>query len=561
MRFPLTLPPGDSFSSFGRHLVALSPDGTRLVYGANGQLYLREMDQLEAVPIRGTDGGREPFFSPDGQSIGFWADGELKKIPATGGVALSLCEANNPYGASWGVEDTIVFGQSAQGIFRVSAAGGTPETLIPMDAEKNERGAGPQMLPDGKTLLFSLATTPTWDEAQIVTQNLETGERRVHLAGGTDARYVPTGHLVYALGGTLLAVPFDLARMEVTGSRVPVLEGIGRAPDEFTRAAHVSFSDSGNLVYVPEASLPASVSLRELVWVDREGNASPLTETLGNWETPRFSPDGQRLAVRDMDDTGQQDVWLLERSRGTLQRLTFEDGLRPLWSPDGKVIFFSSLRAGQYNIFSKASDGSGTAQQLTAGATFRVPASITSDGKSLVFRQGGDAGTPDLDIGILDLEGEGEPEVLLQTSFNEHTPKLSPNDQWLAYVSNESGRDEIYVIRFPTGGKWQISTEGGREPMWSRDSRELFYRNGEKMMVVAIGEGPELSPGRPTLLFEKPYDLKEGSGASNYDVAPDGTGFVMIRAPESSAEVPGITQQINVVLNWHEELKRRVPTD
>jgi len=561
-RFPLTLPPGDALSGVSRHVVALSPDGTRFVYAANEQFYLREMDQLEPAPIRGTDGGREPFFSPGGQWVGFWANGNLRKVSVTGGAPVSLCECGNPYGASWGADDTIVFGQGPAGILRVSTNGGTPEVLIPMDSEKGERGHGPQMLPDGRTVLFTLSTTPSWDESQIVTQSLETGERRVLIEGGRDARYVPTGHLVYALAGTLLAVPFDLERLEVTGDPVPVVEGVGRAR---AGAAHASFSDSGSLVYVPESSL-ISLSFafaRELVRVDREGNASLLTETLGEWETPRFSPDGQRLAVRKVDETGQQDVWLLELSRGTLTRLTFEGGHHPLWSPHGERVLFTLDRVEGTNIFSQPADGSGSAEQLTTGPGQRYPAAITSDGKTLIFRQGGDTVEvlqPSLDIGMVRLEGESEPEMLLDTSFDEHTPKLSPDDRWLAYVSNESGRDEIFVTRFPTGGKWQISTEGGREPMWSRNGLELFYRNGEKMMAVDVSAGPG-SAGKPTLLFEGPYDLKIGSGVTNYDVTPDGQGFVMIRAPERPAESSGPPQQINVVLNWFEELKRLVPTE
>ncbi len=261
-RFPLTLPRGVGFTNTGRHLIALSPDGTRLVYVANGQLYLREMDQLEAVPIRGTDIipiipiiPISPFFSPDGQWVGFYAaGGTLRKVSVTGGAPVTLCEAGNPFGASWGADDTIVFGQGQAGILRVSANGGTPEVLIPMDSEKAERGHGPQMLPDGKTLLFTLATTGSWDESQIVTQSLETGERRVLIEGGSDARYVPTGHLVYAVGETLLAVPFDLARLTVTGGPVPVVEGVGRAAGQ-TGAAHASFSDFGSLAYVSSLGL------------------------------------------------------------------------------------------------------------------------------------------------------------------------------------------------------------------------------------------------------------------------------------------------------------------
>jgi len=238
-----------------------------------------------------------------------------------------------------------------------------------------------------------------------------------------------------------------------------------------------------------------------------------------------------------------------------LTRLTFNTGLRPLWSPDSRTVFFSSNQAGNFDIYSKPANGSGPDQQVTDEPIGVFPGAITSDGQTIVFRQGGGSGA--MDIGMLRLEGGREPEMLLTTSFDEHTPKLSPDDRWLTYVSNESGRDEIYVTRFPTGGKWQISTEGGTEPMWSRDGRELFYRNGELMMSVAISPGSEFTPGRPIVLFESPYVLKDGPGATNYDVTPDAQGFVMIR--DAGGGITGPTQQIILVQNWLQELERLVP--
>jgi serine/threonine-protein kinase len=374
-------------------------------------------------------------------------------------------------------------------------------------------------------------------DASIAVQSLETGERRILVEGGTNPRYVPTGHIVFARTGWLLAVPFDLERLEVTGSPVPVLEGVGQ----------FSLSREGSLLYVS-----GTASSRKLVWVDRQGVERPVTETLRVYGHTRLSPDGQRLAV-DTTDAGTN-VWLLELGRDTLTRLTFEgSNVRPLWSPGGERVLFGSNRAGVYNIFSQPADGSGTPEQLTTGA-YRIPTSVSSDGKTIVFRQNSD--TTGRDIGMVRLESEAEPEMLLQTPFNEHSGMLSPDDRWLAYVSNESGREEIYVTPFPgPGGKWQVSAEGGTEPLWSRDGRELFYRSGEKMMAVSISSGQELTPGKPTLLFEGRYQtgLVGGDTGSNYDVAADGR-FVMIRAEEGSGPT-----QINVVLNWFEELKRLVP--
>ena len=443
----------------------------------------------------------------------------------------------------------------------MSSGGGEPEALTTLDTEQGETShLWPFIIPGRDAVVFVVVSVNNLPltNGQLAVLDLTTGKvTRLGLAG-VSPHYVSTGHLVYAAeDGSVRAVPFDAASLTVTGSPVPLVEGVSV---KSSGAANFSISDSGSLVYVPGASSFEEVS-RELVRVDREGNASPVTDTLGDWESPRFSPDGQRLAVRRMGPAGgtDQDVWILDLSRGTLTRLTFGDGLRPLWSPDGRTVFFGSIRAGVYNIFSKPADGSGPAQQVTNSPVGVYPAAITSDGQTLVFRQGG-AGQ-NFDIGSVRLEGAGEPEMLLETSFHEHTPKLSPEDRWLAYVSNESDRDEIYVTRFPTGGKWQISTEGGTEPMWSRDGRELFYRNGEQMMAVTISAGPEPSLGRPTMLFEGPYDLKAGPGATNYDVTPDGEGFVMIRIPAAPAGVSGQTLHINVVLHWFQELTERVPVN
>ena len=282
-RFPLvleSLPSEQQTIGRGRHVVALSPDGTHLVYVyadkiANSQLYLRAMDRLEATPIRGTEDAREPFFSPNGQWVGFWADGQLKKVSITGGAPVILCEATNPFGASWGTDDTIVFGQGTRGIWKVSANGGTPEVLITVDSTEGKLAHGPQILPGGNAVLFTLAPGQKWDDAQIVVQSLERGERKVLINGGKDARYAPTGHLVYAREGTLLAVAFDLGQLEVTGGPVPIVEGVMDA-DFRTGAAHFSFSKLGSLVYVPGGG---GHQLRSgLVWVDRQGQAVPLIE-------------------------------------------------------------------------------------------------------------------------------------------------------------------------------------------------------------------------------------------------------------------------------------------
>ena len=551
-RFPVTLPPGDAFTNTGRHVVALSPDGTRLVYVANQQLYLREMDQLEAAPIRGTDLiPTSPFFSPDGQWVGFYAQGNLRKVSVTGGAPVTLCEANNPWGASWGADDIIVFGQGSRGILRVAANGGTPEVLIPMDSEKAEMGHGPQMLPDGETVLFTLRTEGTWDDAQIVTQSLETGERRVLIERGSDARYVPTGHLVYAVGNTLLAVPFDLARLEVTGGPVPVVEGVGRAFNQSTGAAHASFSDSGSLVYVAGF---AGLAKRSFVWVDREGREEPVAAEPQNYNEFTLSPDGTQLAVRLF--TENSDVWIYDLVRDTQTRLTFDPATEfsPLWTPDGQRVAFGSAEGMSW----KAADGTGEVEPLVENPINHAPLAFSPDGTVLVFedRRLG------RDLAMLSLEGERTSTLLLNTEFTERNAALSPDGRWMAYESDESGQFEIYVRPFPdvNDGKWQVSNGGGVWPFWAPDGRELFYlASGQlDMMAVAIETEPTFTLGTREPLFDtEPYytrrTLRRGA------IAPDGQRFLLLKEgveSEGTAAPPLV-----VVQNWFEELKRLVPTN
>jgi Tol biopolymer transport system component/tRNA A-37 threonylcarbamoyl transferase component Bud32 len=543
-RFTINVPATDRLDSgLG---IALSADGSELVYVATHdgvrQLYRRSMDQLNASPIRGTEGASFPFFSPDGEWVGFYGDGQLKKVSLAGGPPVTLCEAGPLWAiSSWEPDDTIIFSSETYlGLTRVSAAGGQPDPITNPASDQGEMYHWtPDILPGGKAVLFTVWYGMSAERAQIASYSRDAGERRM-LVAGSCPRYSPTGHIVFHREGSLWAVPFDAERLEVTGAPTPIIEGV--QVESVFYLASFALSGDGSLVYVP---VTAATPERKLVLVDRQGVERPLAETLRDYRDPRLSPDGRRLAVR----TGG-DVWVLEVARGTLTRLTFEGGYRPIWSPAGEWVIFASNREGTLDIFSKAADGSSHAEQLTAGE-LRIPTSVTPDGKTVVFRQS--TATTGMDIGMVRLEGDRNPEMLLQTPFDEHTGMLSPDGSWLAYVSDESGREEIYVRPFPRGGKVQISTEGGTQPMWSRDGKELFYRSDARMMTVAISTETGLAPGKPRLLFEGRYEMGSGPG-SNYDVTADGR-FVMIRTEESPAPA-----QINVVLNWSEELKRLVPT-
>ncbi len=545
----IALPPGDRLAAQDYPPVALSPDGSHLVYGAihNGvqQLFARAMDSNEVKPLAGTEGSDSPFFSPDSQWVGFFAGGKLKKVSIAGGTAQTLCDSGANGGASWGTDDTIVFAPTnSSGLMRVSAAGGTPQVLTTLDRAKGEVGhRWPQFLPGGKALLFTLVTGPGWDERHTAVLRLETGERRVVLRGGNTARFVPTGHLVYYRAATLLAVPFDLARLEVTSSSpITIADGVVESASAF--GAEYSFSAAGLLAYIPAS--PRQFE-RHLVWVDRKGEIEPLSAPPRPYDSVALSPDGRQIAVDIRSDTAA--LWIHDLARGALTRVTTEGSSQnPIWTPDGKRIAYRGTRAGFRNLFLRTVDGTGTEERLTTGENLQTPISWSPDGKWLAFRE--TSPTTGFDIWILQVEGERKQQAFLRTPFNEANAVFSPDSRWLAYQSDESGRNEVYVQPFPgPGGKWQISTEGGSNPRWARNGRELFYRNGNKMMAANIKTEPTFTAGKPRLLFEGQF------AAGGGDVSPDGQRFLMIQAVEP--EQPAT--QINVVLNWFEELKRKAP--
>jgi Tol biopolymer transport system component len=533
--------------------VALSPDGTHLAYvaiqGGTQQLYLRAMDSLEARPISGTEGAIEPFFSPDGQWLGFFAGGKLKKVSVSGGAALTLGDAAQPRGASWGSQGMIAFvPTNFSALLQVSDAGGIPQPLTRL-----EKGEGshrwPEFLLGGNAVLFAAgSTTSNWINARVAVQSVGTGERRNLIQVGTNPRYAPSGHLVYAQGGSLMAMPFDPQRLAITGTPVPVVEGVLQSP--ITGAAQYSFSATGSLVY---ASGGLHATQRKLAWVDRKGVEQALPASAHAYRYPRLSPDGRRVAVTI--EESESHIWLYELARDTLTRLTFQGNVNLIgaWAPDGKQIAFQSNREGPPNIFWQLADGSGGLERLNASEYNQVPNSWSRDGQLLAFIEVNP--TTGYDIWVLRMS-DRKAQPFLRTPFNEGAPRFSPDGRWLAYVSDESGRFEIYVQPYPgPGGKWQVSTEGGMEPAWNPNGRELFYRSGDKMMAVEITTQPSFSAGKPRVLFERPYQPTPGT-FPNYDVSPDGQRFLMLKPSEQGQAAP---TQINVVLNWFEELKQKVP--
>jgi serine/threonine-protein kinase len=512
------------------------------------------MDRLEATPIPGTDGAVAPFFSPDSLWIGFFAEGKLKKAPLGGGAIVTLCDSVDFYygriesSASWGMDDTIIF-PGIRGLMRVSASGGTPKAITGIPTKQGELYYfSPQFLPGGKSVLFHIFSGSGFENMRVAAHALGTMERRILVEGGSQPRYASSGHLIYARGGSLMAAPFDADRLQVTGSPVPILHGVAYSEDG---RADFSVSSDGSLVYVPAEDTPEMTVL----WMDRQGEAQPIELPPHQYFAPSLSPDGRRLAMTTLDGP-RMETWIFDIERNVLTRYTFEGSNHfSVWTPDGERLAFSSDRDGPHNIYWKPADGSGAAERLVVSDQHQDVGSWSPDGKILAFSEAG-PGT-NWDILLLYVDGERHVKPFLQTEFTEDHPMISPDGRWLAYRSNESGRFEIYVQPFPDGGrKLQISTEGGSDPRWARDGRELFYREGEKMMVVSVETGDEFTAERPRMLFTSDTEVAAGHGGPNFDITPDGRRFVMTRVKPQPPPT-----EIHVILNWFDELKRLVPPD
>jgi serine/threonine protein kinase len=537
MRFDYELPEAQEFENLARSAVAVSPDGKQFVYTTPKGLYLRFIDELTAKPIAGTEGNLEtPFFSPDGKWIGYWSrlDSKLKKISISGGAPVTLCDAGMILGADWGADNTIVYGKISGGIMRISGGGGKTEPII-------KAGALPNILPGGKSVLY------TGPQLKIMVQSLKSGETQ-ELFAGYAARYLPAGYLVYSVENNVFAVPFDADKLKVSGEPVSVIEGVLRF-----LIPQYAVSDSGMLVYIPGTASSAIIQLTPL-WVDRKGKEEPLAAAPNAYFFPRISPDGTRVAF-SVGGPRQSDIWIWNLARKNLTRLTFDSfGAVALWAPDGKRIAYASEADG--GVYWKASDGTGKIDRLASvpGALL-YPWSWSNKGKTLVLEDYSGGGSNN--IGSMSLEGDRKWKPLLQEKYAERQPQISLDGRYIAYSSNESGKQEVYVRPFPdvdSGGRWQVSTDGGENPLWSPDGRELFYRNGDAIMAVSVIKDPSFSIETPKILFRGKYFSPGTTVGTSWDISPDGKRFLMMK--ENAVGGP---RKINIVLNWFEELKQRVP--
>ena len=527
--------------------VAMSRDGRHLVYVAHKdntqetQLYLRDVDQLEARVIPGTENATDPFFSPDNQWVGFASGRELKKVSLSGGLPLSLCTLPGQIvdKMSWSEKDIIVFGAgfgAASGLWQVAASGGEPQPLTRVDSESGEvQHGGAHFLPEGETLLFYVEKT----REEIWLLSLETGQK-TKLIEGADPWYVSTGHIVFMSNDSLFGVPFDVSRLEVTGSPFPLPE---KPRFSTPTSADFAISDTGSLVYV------SAMAKNQLVWVDRNGVGQALLQEPRNFSTPKLSPDGKRLAITTWDP--RRATWVLDLERNILEKVNIDaESSTLIVSPDGKSIAVGSTADGAMNLYLMPSDGSPQLKRLTPSDNIQIPASWSADSEWIIYVE--EATDTRNDIWALPLDNDERPHLVRGTQYDETQPMLSPDGKWLVYRSNAAGQNEVYIEPFPGPGSIkQVSREGGTEPVWAHDGREIFYRNGSQMMVVSVETHPELELGAPALLFEGTYELTERR-TPNYDVAPDGKRFLMIEGQPAPT-------QINVVLNWFEELKRLVP--
>ncbi len=525
---------------------ALSPDGRELAFAAAGsdgtqRIYVRSLDSNIARPLDGTEDATSPFWSSDGRYLAFYSDGKLKKIEVRGGPPLDICNAARGRGGSWAQDGTILMAPFSGGLSRVSAGGGIPRPVTHLDTSKGETSnRWPQFLPDGRHFLFYVvANSP--DSSGTYVGSLEGDDPKLLMRGGSNAIYALPGYLLFVRGGNLMAQKFEAKRFELTGDPVVIAKGVTVVPTNYRTI--VSASDDGVLAFWSGAS---AGSVWPVVWFNRGGKEEGTINASDLNSSPRLSPNGRFLALSVGNTRTNSDIWVHDLSRGVGTRLTFNPApdLAPIWSPDGSRIAFASHRAGRLDIYVKAANGAGTAQILVGDMRDKVPLSWSPDGRYLAYSSL-DGTKSAHDIWMLPMFGDRRPFPFRQGPFDEAAAAFSPDSKWLAYSSDESGRYEVYVVPFPEGsGKWQISTNGGNQPVWRRDGKELFYIAGDNtlMAVAATQREGSLQVGGPRPLFKVHFP----GSTTTYDVAPDGNKFVAITYPISHDG----SQPVTLVVNW-----------
>ncbi len=539
-------------------IVRLSPDGSQLfvtaMVGRREEVLRRPFDEVRMAVIAGAGQGEQgtgnsrPFVSPDGQWVAYARQGKLRKVRVEGGPAVDLAAAEWA-GGSWGRNGRLVYTRAYNtGLWIVSEGGGDDHMLTAPDTARGELGHWwPQILPDGDHVLFTAYRTPI-ERATIEVLSISSGKRDVVFTGGVFGFYVPTGHLLYAVGETIRAIPFDLDRLAVTGAALPVVDSVAMNPTD--GAAAFDVSENGTLAYLPVSSY---VKETELVLVDRRGNESRALPASDRYDHPRLSPERGRIAVDIRSANSLGDVWVFQVGRAGGLRLTAEGGrdFGPEWTPDGRELIYSSEHP-FFDLYHRAADASRPAEPLLTGGFDRYPGSVSADGRLFAFSLAAPGG----ELWTVQLRGPPAPARYFANGFNLAHPTLSPDGRWMAYDSDESGRVEVYAQSYPNPSvkRWNVSPANGSEPMWTRGGRELVYRKGDSVMAVSV----DLENGRsgpPRALFAGPYPDNPGwTRPRSYDVSRDGERFLMMKLPAEQSR-----PRIAVVLNWFAELRAKVP--
>jgi eukaryotic-like serine/threonine-protein kinase len=539
-RFLVSLPPSAQLAGLDFPSVAMSPDGSRLAFvagrGTQTQLFVRPLHALEAIPLGGTTNALAPFFSPDGRWLAFFAGGELKKVALSGGAPVTLCEAPVGLGGSWNEKDEIVFAPTTgSGISRVSAFGGRPERVSTLNVDQGEFShRWPEWLPGGETILYTVGTVGSWNDAQIVAQSLATGKRTVLIQGGSHPRYLPSGHLLYIHNGVMMSTRFDAGAATVSGNATPFLDGVLQSPDG---AAQFSVSPAGHAAYIEGAF---GEEQRRIVMAGRDGRITPLSAPLRSYQWPRISHDGQRILVTI--EGSPPDLWVYDFASSAITQLTFDAAATfAAWTRDGQRAVFTSAKNGPPNIFVMPVNQPGTAERLVASDQMQVAGSWSPDGETLAFVER--RPNTGRDILLVSPRQSRVAQVWRSSPNEDSAPRLSPDGRWIAFVSNESGHDEIYVSTLAAPDRlYKISSGGGVEPVWGPGTGELFYRNPEGLMMAPFnGSSPGAS--RPRMLFKGEF-VGGTIDAANYDVMPDGQRFIMIQRQSQAPTT------LHVLMNW-----------
>jgi serine/threonine-protein kinase len=514
--------------------------------GGRSQLYLRSLNQFKTTPIRGTEGAHSPFFSPDGEWLGFVVNDKLMKVALAGGTPVALCEAQTlPY-PHWASNGNIYFRQRfGAGISKIPSSGGTPEAVTQIDHSLSERHhLEPEVLPDGKSLLFTIWAGVQSEERHIAVQSLETGQRKILLAGNAP-HYLPTGHLVYESANTLMAVPFDLKRLQIIGTSVVVLDQVD--------SRHYEISSTGTIIYSPLLSTAEHI----MVWVNRQGKEVPILDKERRYYMPKLSPDGKQLAVSILDGS-IYDVWTIELERPVLNRVTTKgSNAYAIWTPNQQHLTFTGNPLGPIDVFWRPMEADGSIEKFVSGEYPLLTSWWSPDGSELLITVIHPTRAGDISV-FSKVDNELRP--LLQTRYDEYAPAFSPDGRWFAYISNESGQTGIYIQSYPDLRReyFIAASRNIGAPVWSPDGTELFYLDSDdaiKMMVVSVGSGNELRPTQPRKLFEGNY-VGSLEGLQEFDISADGKRFVMIKNLQDGVSE---TRELRVILNWFEELKRKAP--